>query len=397
MTPPVLSPGLDVFVVVTPSIQLFSYLSDKDLLAEIFHNQLAKRILDGRSTSDDAERSMISKLKLRCGAQFTGKMEGMITDLSMGDDQRRKFREFLANPSAAAKEAKEGSSSDAAAGPKVVAVSSSAPSSSSSTAPVVLPANLDFGVQVLTTGFWPTYELYDVTLPSEMAKCVEVFSAYYAQVTSHRQLKWVLGLGQATIRANMKKPYDLQVTTLQSIALLNMGAITLAAPAAAAAAAGAAADAKEGPEWVSFDTLKQRTNMDDDVLKRVMHSLACGKYKVLRKSTDSKGVSKNDKFKINTAFACPLRKVRLPMASLEKSHNPKRVQEDRSIAIEAAVVRIMKARKQLAHHLLVTEVLQQLHFFKPNPKVVKKRIEHLIDREYLERDEDSPNIYRYLA
>lgn len=361
-------------------VQLFSYLSDKDLFAEIFRNQLAKRILDGRSTSDDAERSMISKLKLRCGAQFTGKMEGMITDLSMGDDQRRKFKEHLSNPGAMAAEAA------AKAAKKVTSVTATA---SASTAIVALPANLDFGVQVLTTGFWPTYELFDVTLPGEMAKCVEVFSAYYGQVTSHRQLKWVLSLGQATIRANMKKPYDLVVTTLQAIALMNMDAIALTA--------GAPSGEEDGPEWVTFDTLKQRTNMEDEVMKRVMHSLSCGKYKVLRKSTDSKGVSKNDKFKINTTFACPLRKVRIPMASLEKSHNPKRVEEDRSIAIEAAVVRIMKARKQLAHHLLVTEVIQQLHFFKPNPKVVKKRIEHLIDREYLERDEDSPNIYRYLA
>jgi cullin 1 len=39
----------------------------------------------------------------------------------------------------------------------------------------------------------------------------------------------------------------------------------------------------------------------------------------------------------------------------------------------------------------------QLHFFKPNPKVIKKRIEHLIDREYLERDAADPNVFKYLA
>ena len=39
----------------------------QDFFAEIYRNQLAKRLLNNRSTSDDAERSMISKLKLRCG------------------------------------------------------------------------------------------------------------------------------------------------------------------------------------------------------------------------------------------------------------------------------------------------------------------------------------------
>ena len=85
------------------------------------------------------------------------------------------------------------------------------------------------------------------------------------------------------------------------------------------------------------------------------------------------------------------------MASLTPSHNPKKVEEDRSVAIEAAIVRIMKARKEMKHNQLIAEVLNQLHFFRPQPKSVKRRIEHLIDREYLERDEDESNVYRYLA
>lgn len=92
-----------------------------------------------------------------------------------------------------------------------------------------------------------------------------------------------------------------------------------------------------------------------------------------------------------------MRKIRIPMALLDDSHNPKRVEEDRSIAIEAAIVRIMKARLTLAHQQLVAEVLSQLSFFRPDPKVIKRRIEALIDREYLERDTDNPNTYKYMA
>ena len=95
--------------------------------------------------------------------------------------------------------------------------------------------------------------------------------------------------------------------------------------------------------------------------------------------------------------SCPVRKIRIPMASLEDTNMAKRVEEDRSAAIEASIVRIMKARKVLAHQQLVAEVLAQLAFFKPEARVIKKRIEGLIDREYLERDPDNPSTYRYLA
>ena len=75
----------------------------------------------------------------------------------------------------------------------------------------------------------------------------------------------------------------------------------------------------------------------------------------------------------------------------------KALDDQRGLAIEAASVRIMKARKQLSHAQLIGDVLGQMAFFKPDPRDVKKHIESLIDREFLERDMESPSIYKYLA
>ncbi len=77
---------------------------------------------------------------------------------------------------------------------------------------------------------------------------------------------------------------------------------------------------------------------------------------------------------------------------------PDSVEDDRRHAIEAAVVRIMKIRKELDHGNLVAEVTRQLSArFQPTPQSIKKRIESLIEREYLERSEDDRRMYRYLA
>ena len=74
------------------------------------------------------------------------------------------------------------------------------------------------------------------------------------------------------------------------------------------------------------------------------------------------------------------------------------VDKDRRYAIDAAIVRTMKSRKVLQHQQLVMEVVQQLtRMFKPDFKLIKKRIEDLIAREYLERDKDNPQLFKYLA
>lgn len=64
--------------------------------------------------------------------------------------------------------------------------------------------------------------------------------------------------------------------------------------------------------------------------------------------------------------------------------------------MDAAIVRIMKARKSLAHTLLMSELFSQLKF-PAAPVDLKKRIESLIERDYLERDPNQPGMYRYLA
>uniref|UniRef100_A0A8C7C491 Cullin-4B n=1 Tax=Neovison vison TaxID=452646 RepID=A0A8C7C491_NEOVI len=79
-----------------------------------------------------------------------------------------------------------------------------------------------------------------------------------------------------------------------------------------------------------------------------------------------------------------------------KSSTTERVFQDRQYQIDAAIVRIMKMRKTLSHNLLVSEVYNQLKF-PVKPADLKKRIESLIDRDYMERDKENPNQYNYIA
>lgn len=46
------------------TITLFRFLQDKDVFERYYKQHLAKRLLLNRSVSDDAERGMLSKLKV---------------------------------------------------------------------------------------------------------------------------------------------------------------------------------------------------------------------------------------------------------------------------------------------------------------------------------------------
>ncbi len=48
----------------TGAITLFKYLSDKDVFQKFYTDTLAKRLVNSKSASDDAESSMIGKLKV---------------------------------------------------------------------------------------------------------------------------------------------------------------------------------------------------------------------------------------------------------------------------------------------------------------------------------------------
>lgn len=86
---------MEVDVILDKTITVFRYITDKDVFERYYKAHLAKRLLLGRSVSDDAERGMLAKLKVECGYQFTQKLEGMFHDMKLSAEMMQQYRSYL--------------------------------------------------------------------------------------------------------------------------------------------------------------------------------------------------------------------------------------------------------------------------------------------------------------
>ncbi|CAG9566910.1 unnamed protein product [Danaus chrysippus] len=315
---------------------------------------------------------MISKLKTECGCQFTSKLEGMFKDMTVSNTIMEEFKEHVLQ-----------------SGNNLHGV--------------------DLSVRVLTTGFWPTQSATPkCNIPTAPRSAFDVFRSFYLAKHSGRQLSLQPQLGSADLHATFRAPstgspprspppagtahaapaavrrHIIQVSTFQMCVLLLFNK----------------------RERLTYEEILNETDIPEKDLVRALQSLAMGKptQRVLIKHPKTKEIEPSHQFYVNDAFTSKLHRVKIQTVAAKGESEPERretrnkVDEDRKHEIEAAIVRIMKARKKMAHTLLVAEVTEQLRVrFLPSPVVIKKRIEGLIEREYLARTPDDRKVYTYVA
>ncbi|KAI6030651.1 Cullin-domain-containing protein [Pisolithus orientalis] len=315
---------------------LFKYIEDKDVFQTFYTTKLSKRLIHGVSASDEAEASMISKLKEACGFEYTNKLQRMFTDMSLSKDLTDQFKERM-----------QQNHDD---------------------------MDINFSIMVLGTNFWPlSAPNNDFIIPPDIFPTYDRFSKYYQTKHSGRKLTWLWNYSKNELRTNyLNQKYILMTSSYQMAVLLQYNK----------------------HDTLSLDELIAATAVSKDILTQVLTLLVKAKVLINEES---------DQYDLNPNFKSKKIRVNLNQpikaeVKAESSEVLKTVDEDRKYVIQATIVRIMKARKTMKNQPLIQEVISQIsQRFAPKIPDIKKAIDTLLEKEYIERVEGTKDTFAYVA
>lgn len=319
-------------------MMVFRYIQNKDVFERYYGKMLCRRLVLQVSIGDDMEEAMITKLNHACGKSYTTKLQRMLQDITVSKDLSLEYRKNLTDSKAQLK---------------------------------------DFHVQILSSNAWPlsNVEVKNIILPPIMEEAISRFTIYYGNKIHGRKLNWLYNHSKGeVITSCFKNRYTLQTSTNQIVILLQFNS---------------------SPSRTVLQ-LQESTQINMEIMMQNLKILLKAK---LFLSSDQE-LKPDSKIELFTGYNNKNLRVNLniPLKTDNKKElesTDKSIEESRKCEIQAAIVRIMKIRKVLKHQQLIAEVFDHLNSrFRPKVNVIKKNIENLIDKEYLERDKDS---YKYLA
>ncbi|CAF0987704.1 unnamed protein product [Adineta steineri] len=327
---------------------VFNYIDDKDAFELLYRKLLLKRIINQLTSSDDYEELIVSKLKEVCGHEYTVKLQRIFEDINVSKTLIVEYKNYCDDHHVTDK--------------------------------------IDCSVLVISSNSCSLAAPSNFVLPIELQSRLDSFTKFYNDRHDGRKLTLLHRYSKGELQTLFtSQKYILQVSTYQMVLLLLFN----------------------HELNLTVERIQDKTQIELKLLLEILLSLLKNKLLICTDIHEDELVASNIKMNYSIRLATDFKSKKLrinlnvPLKSVERKDIDsfhRTIEEDRKMIIQATIVRIMKARQTLKHTLLMQEVIQQLSSrFKPQIPLIKKCIDILIEKEYLERQSDQNDILRYLA
>ncbi|CAF0808401.1 unnamed protein product [Adineta steineri] len=298
---------------------------------------LAKRLVGQLSASDDSEELVISKLREACGFEYSSKLQRMFQDIRISTQLTTEFKEHC-----------------------------------KTNAYDIIDS---FRIMVLHSFAWPLISTPACSLPHQLQPTYSLFTEFYTEKHTGRKLELIHQHSKGELQTlYTKQKYILQVSTYQMAILLLFNKV----------------------DNMTVKSICDRTQIKSELCRPIL--LVLLKSQVLKCSeiTVNEELKENDikddyMIQVDENFKCKRDKINLNQAvkSVEQKEAEKdgqAIEEERNFLIQAAIVRTMKARKQLNYNSLTEQILPQLTSkFQPQIPMIKIAFYYIHDKDVFQR------------
>ncbi|VWU49943.1 cullin-1, putative [Hepatocystis sp. ex Piliocolobus tephrosceles] len=329
----------------TDIVEIFNYTSNKETFFEYYRIFLANRLINNLYMSINAEKKIIEKLYYLCGSQYTSKLGGMLQDIINNNTINKKFIEYINK--------KNGLLKNDINIHKIL-------------------TNNYFTVKILNKGYWPAFDKLSMKINNEFNKYILLFEEYYKSDTKNKKLDWVYEVSEVIIEYTInEKDYFLYCNLVNAHVFLLFNKY----------------------DFINYNIVQNELNIN---LKTFTDNIYSSLYMYhLIYTTDEEVNWSTSNFYINKKFNYSYKNVYIKKTTALLSKEQEKAKEDRGLAIEAAIVRVMKVHKKLFYDQIFDYVKNALSTFAPTNKVIEKKIDLLVDREYIQKEENS-QLYIYI-
>lgn len=319
-------------------IFLFKIVASKDVFCKSYKVWFMNRLLRNKITHKDGELYMVNQMKTVHDTRFAQELTIMYQDMNTSKEKYGAESNFL------------------------------------TTRDVVCDPVL------LTTDIWPISS-YDKTICMNLPPQIEDLSARfierYQQMNDGKTVEWIHERSTALIdfrpRYEGAKVFHITMNHFQASVFMMLS--------------------NTAGKFYSTDEIVAHLNLHPDWTVATLNSLSGAK--LLQQNPKTKVWRINPDFKVPNIILNAALRFQKPV--VESTIDPQ-IEEQRELNTQAAIVRIMKARRVLEHSVLCEETTKQTsRFFPQTIERIKRQIEKLINgqEKYIERED--ARTYRYVT